>query len=377
MKNGTDETLTVWIQAESLVREGQAKQWTWLPGKPGGEATDTIVLKPGERKLVPRREAPSKEAPSKEAHVRGRVARVWAQGESGEKYTTYRHKDLDLVPPNAQYNNRRVYYGEKLEEQTYEIKPTLGPKDYAQRRVQLKNATRDPLRVKLRYRAEDDGQIRWRELPEITLATGEVLAPRDVAGMQVVASRIQLWAESENRRFVKHEETPLWLVDESPAGRLYRAEKIGSYLYEFKPLGADVSPREATVTADRVPIKSGTDTIATVNSGTKFKVEDQNGKWFKVRVNVGGREKVGWLHERDLQVSGAAGPQAPPVQVRRTATVRHDNVPLKHGTATVATLRRGEQSAVHEEKSGWLRLEVERDGRQLRGWVQAKYLEVR
>ena len=131
------------------------------------------------------------------------------------------------------------------------------------------------------------------------------------------------------------------------------------------------------MTADRVPIKSGTDTIATVNSGTKFKVEDQNGKWFKVRVNVGGREKVGWLHERDLQVSGAAGPQAPPVQVRRTATVRHDNVPLKHGTATVATLRRGEQSAVHEEKSGWLRLEVERDGRQLRGWVQAKYLEVR
>ena len=92
--------------------------------------------------------------------------------------------------------------------------------------------------MKLRYRAEDDGQIRWRELPEITLATGEALAPRDVAGMQVVASRIQLWAESENRRFVKHEETPLWLVDESPAGRLYRAEKIGSYLYEFKPLGA-------------------------------------------------------------------------------------------------------------------------------------------
>ena len=62
---------------------------------------------------MPRREAPSKEAPSKEAHVRGRVARVWAQGESGEKYTTYRHKDLDLVPPNAQYNNRRVYYGEE------------------------------------------------------------------------------------------------------------------------------------------------------------------------------------------------------------------------------------------------------------------------
>ena len=101
--------------------------------------------------------------------------------------------------------------------------------------VAFKNATTEPLELQVRYLSREQGELRWRSLPAMTIPAGQTAGPLNPQGMRVRASEIRFKAKGESRFFNKHANDSLALVEEGDAGRIYAAEKIGQFVYIFQP----------------------------------------------------------------------------------------------------------------------------------------------
>ncbi|HMP05185.1 MAG TPA: hypothetical protein PJ982_02455, partial [Lacipirellulaceae bacterium] len=245
----------------------------------------------------------------------------------------------------------------------------------AERVVELHNDSGESLDVRLRYRTKLDGRWTWRNA-RFTLAPGQRQQPLDGQGMRIRAARMNLRGETPNRRYQRHADEPLWLVDEAAGRRLYAADRIGKFIYIFTPRGEGAETSMARITAASATVMDGSRQVATVRRGDSLEVVSTRPGWSGVRVDVGGTPQTGWIRDSDAEVT-VTGPAADPGDpVRRTLVVTAAAAAVKVGPETIATLPRGAQSPVYEERDGWYRVEVQVEGSARHGWVQRGQVQV-
>jgi hypothetical protein len=106
LRNATGERLTVWVQYETLTG---TDQWAWLPVDPQKAATAVeIRLEPG---------AVADVADGRQRVSASRI-RIWAQSESGRRWTRSRDRDLWLVT-EVDDQGEHCYYAEQMGTYTY------------------------------------------------------------------------------------------------------------------------------------------------------------------------------------------------------------------------------------------------------------------
>lgn len=258
--NTTDETIRIAVQVrQRVVQETQFRD-LWVPGPPGSATVWSATLKPGEKWPPPAGNAgdvagglaggnpaggwrPDGASVGKEGAglgpVRGAVARIWAESESGEVWREFQSQDLALVPPNPALGGRRAYMAEQRGQYRHEIKHQPGARMFSERLVALRNETRETLRGRLGWYRRSNGSSQWQWTPVWEIAPGQLFEPRDATGLRIRASEIVFVAEGEHLRFDQHRTQPISLVEPIADGRrVYRAEKIDRHLQLLQPAHA-------------------------------------------------------------------------------------------------------------------------------------------
>jgi hypothetical protein len=249
--NQTDEPIWVFAQRHTRRRSDAGYQWQWLPGEPGTAESYRVLIAPRKTQPLlmrcePRGVAGGSEPGesaviSPEDRDRPLIAnriRIWGESESGDRWETHRATDLWLVPANPRFNNERVYHDEHVQAYTWRIEPIVGPRQYSERLIAFKNNTTDKLTINGHYLSQENGETAWRALPNLQIEPGATAGPLSAQGMRVRASRVRFVARGDNLLFNKFARDSLHLVDESPAGRVYSAEKIGQFVYVFEAAAA-------------------------------------------------------------------------------------------------------------------------------------------
>lgn len=371
IRNETREPLRIWLFARSWDRspdpetlknaeagvEQGGLQWRWLPGAPATARPLELTLAAGQSQKILFADRPLKAS---------RVL-LWAESESGERWWESRTEPLWLVEPNGGQNGERTYHAERMAMFSHIIRPQPGPRIYTERVLQMTNATPEPLEVELRYRSDSGAGFSWNT-ETFSIAPYETVRPRNSAGMRIRASGIQFSAESESRRYHRHAESPLWLVDEPGGMKAYMADSIGEYQYTFERAGRS-SGQLATVRSSSVPIMLGSKQLGTATRDEKYEILDTEGVWAKVAFSQDGENKTGWIRKDQLSISGPQLATAP-VSEKEHVQALSDRVAVMQGTTIIGQLQRGTTYRVYERKSSWLRVEIQVDGVPVQGWVR-------
>jgi hypothetical protein len=363
IKNDTKEPVTVWLHYRHKDRNEKGYEWVWKPGEPHAGEPLQLIIMPGETETV----IDGDEQPIETSRVQ-----IWAESESGDRWDEHRDDSLWLTEENPQLDGDRAYYAEKLATYQHVIRPHTGKRRFTERVVELQNATDEPLAVTLRYHTQTGGQFLWRTA-EYDLNPGQRIAPRDLAGMRVRASRMHVTGLTGNRRYEKYSEEPLWLVDEVDGRRAYQAEAIGQFQFVFTPTGESAAGGSARVKVASTSIMSGTQAIGTLRQNTAVEVLDRRPGWVLIRAGTGAAALTGWVREGDLELSNAGAPPPPAEAARKTLTITAASANVQVGTTVIARLDRGDAYPVLEQRSGWCRIEFSLDGSTRQGWVDSRY----
>jgi|GEM_PF-6934819 len=383
IQNASKEPIKVWLFGRSWVKSAPPKSppannnpaenpssdtsssepadvnWAWVPGDPTSGKPIELQLAAGQSKKVTLGEQPL---------TANRIV-VWAESETGERWTNHKSEPLWTVEPNPKAAGNRTYHAEKMALFTYKIEPQPGPKLLTERLLEMKNDTDEPIQVDIRYRTQTDRGFEWKTA-QFKVPAKQTLRPKDSSGALIRSSRIEFIGQSENRQYVKYKANPLWLVEDSGGRRAYQAEKIGVYRYTFQ-----ASTQSASVAVDSAPVQIGTKTIATVKRSDKFEILATEKDWVQVAVNVSGAKQTGWIKKSNLNFEKEdAAP--PPDTSRKSLNVISDDAELKQGTTTLARLRKGESYKVLEQEGKWLRIEAMVNGSPVHGWVQDSKVKV-
>lgn len=365
--NPNDEPVTVWVRWRTEVRLKTEYEWVWYP-KDGEAQQFTVPPKTSQSFDV---EQPSRVG---QGQLTASRVRIWAESETGLEWNEYKNQDLWLVESNPQLNGELAYHAEQIEPYVYHLTPSTEPRAFSERLVALQNDSPEPLDVQLRYRTSSGGDFRWQTL-RVQVPPGELLRPRDAQGMRVRASLLYLTADSENRRYRRQSERPLFLVDEVQGRRLYSADKIGEFVYRFDPAGPPVGEQSATVRVAQAKLQNGSQVVGTLPQGAELEVLDRKEGWVRVRAVVDGQEQTGWVRDSSLELSGAT-PQAAPTASARSLTVTAREAEVRFGETVIATVAKGRKFAILDENESFYRIEVVVSGEALYGWVRKKDVKV-
>jgi hypothetical protein len=389
IQNATQEPIKVWIFGRSWVKsnppnptlnannnpnnnsspdnsspnnssiEPSNVTWAWVPGDPLSGKPIELQLAAGQ----------SKKVPLGNQTLSANSILVWAESETGERWTQHKSDPLWTVEPNPKEFGNRAYHAEKIELFTHKIEPQPGPKLLTERLLEMKNDTTEPIEVELRYRTQTDRGFEWK-IAQFNVPAKQTLRPKDSSGALIRSSRIEFIGKSDNRQYLKYKANPLWLVEDSGGRRAYKAEKIGVYRYTFQ-----AATQSASVAVDSAPVQIGTKTIATVKRSDKFDILATEKDWVQVAVNVSGAKQTGWIKKSNLNFEKEdASP--PPDTSRKSLNVISDDAELKQGTTTLARLRKGESYKILEQEGKWLRIEAVVNGNPIHGWVQDSKVKV-
>lgn len=367
LKNETKENLRVWVKYRTLERQEKGFEWVWKPGDKSASSTLELTIEPGKSAYV--------EGEDKSPIVASRV-RFWAETESGEQYDEHKSEELWLVDENPQLDGDRAYYDEKHQTYTYTFKPKTGSRKFTERVVDLQNTTDEPLTVQLRYHFFSAGKLVWRT-SEFELGPGQTLAPRGDDGLRVRASRLYVKATTDNRRYEKYAEKPLWMVEETSGQRAYMAEGIGKYQLIFTPAGEGAGTNLATVKRGGVKVMSGTTELGVLEQKEAVAVVDKRPGWVKVRKGDGDSAIAGWVKDTDVDVQANEAGATPASRARRSLTTNFTGVNVQVGATVLGALERGRAYEVLEERAGWYRVEFPASGSGRHGWVKAQQVQVK
>ena len=375
IQNNTKESIKVWIFGRSWVKTAPPNsktvssknstdknttdlsepemKWAWVPGNPETSKPIELQLAAGQSKKV---------MLSDQALTANRIL-VWGESETGERWTNHKTEPLWTVDPTPKESGTRTYHANKIALFTFEIESQPGPKLLTERLLEMKNDTDKPIQVEMRYRTQTDRGFVWKA-SQFTVPAKQSLRPTDSLSAYIRSSRIQFVGKSDNRQYLKYQDNPLWLVEESSGRRAYKAEKMGLYRYTFQS-----ATQSANIAVDSADVKIGTKTIATVKRNDKFEILATERDWVQVAVNVGGEKQIGWINKSNLnfEKEDVAGP---PDTSRKSLSIVTDDAELNQGTTTLARLKRGESYKVLEQDGKWLRIEVIVGDSPIHGWVQ-------
>lgn len=224
VKNNTDERILVRVQYLTRERTETGYQWTWKPALPGyGRSVQQLVEANRTESLLDANEQP----------LHGSCIRIWAESDSGETWNESRSTDLWLVSENSALKGERAYHAKAMESHTFEISPKAGPRVFTERLVTLRNETPERLTGTLRFLSSTNGTPTWQSTGEFVLEPGQTLVPRRSDGLRIRASQMQVRAISDRLHFGSDSSRPRWLIDEVNGKRVYRAAKIGEFIYSF------------------------------------------------------------------------------------------------------------------------------------------------
>jgi len=342
---------------EEVKNESGMMVWQWVPGPPERTKPIELTISAGQSRKVQYRDEPL---------AANRIL-VWAESETGERWTDHKSEPLWTIEPNAEQNGERTYHATKIATYTYKIEPKPGPRLLTERLLEMKNDTSEPITVKLRYRTNSGTGFTWRDA-RFTVPPRETLRPTDASGARIRGSRILFTGEAEHRRYNRHEAEPLWMVEETSGRRAYKADKMGVFLYTFES-----ARQSARVSADSAPVMVGTKTIATVKRNDDFEVLGTQDDWVQVAVPVNGERQTGWIKKQNLDLSGGALEKTPD-STRRSVSIAVQDAELKLGTTTLTRLKRGDNYQVLEQNGQWHRIEVMVDGVPRHGWIHESNL---
>jgi hypothetical protein len=232
--NPHDEPLKVWIQLQNRQVRDRAYRWKWEPGQPGTEEAYQFLIPAKTPSPVTLRYEDSRSESSAIGPLHGSRVRIWAESESGLGWTEHRHRDLWLVEENFALGGERAYDAEEMEMHVYRIPSKTGPRVFTERLLAFRNDTSEQLRINFRYLNATRGVQTWRSQSEILLQPGQSTTPRNEEGLRIRASQVQVRAIGESLHFGQDRAKPRWLIDEINGLRVYRAEKIGDFIYSFK-----------------------------------------------------------------------------------------------------------------------------------------------
>jgi hypothetical protein len=253
IENRHDEPVTVWVQRRTFVRAAEQRGWQWVPAECNAAGAKQIKIAPGKTELLeetttlrlpafskvggfPRLSFQKKEIA---VPLTASRMRIWAESESGERWTDDKAKSVYLIEPNAALNGERAYVEKDMKTYTYVISPHTGSHVFTERQLALQNKTHEDLTVDLVCRTTQGNNQRWLRLPGVSIKAGETLEPRQDDGFRIRASRVYFVAHSESFRYLAYKREPLWLVDETAAGRVYGQEKIGRFTHVFDVANAN------------------------------------------------------------------------------------------------------------------------------------------
>ncbi len=235
--NHTPEPITVWVQGRFRSVQESKFVWRWAPGAPGSRETYRFQIDPGKTELLEINSRFPSDNATVDTQARPLTAnrvRLWVESESGERWMTYRDKDLWLLQPNSAVDETRGYFADQPRVYTHVVEPKSGGRIYNDRILRLTNKTNEPLQVSLSYRASEGGQTTWRQIKEFAIGPGASGYPTTSEGMRVRASQIRFTAKSDNYYYGEYERKPLPLVDVTQGRRLYYAKKIGLCDHAFE-----------------------------------------------------------------------------------------------------------------------------------------------
>ncbi len=234
IENPTDEPLAVWVIAEHGRKGAVSPKWVWQPNLPGTADGHRFVIPAHTTSPVTLRYEQSDARPPREGPLKARRVRIWAESECGLTWPAYRSQDLWLVEENPSLLGERAYDAEETQTRVYRFEPKRGSRVFTERLLKFRNETAEPLSIKYRLRINVDGVPTWKTMRQITLAPGQSLAPTSDDGLRLRASQLQVSAAGTDLRFDKDNQQPLWLVQERNGARVYRAGKMGDFVYAFQ-----------------------------------------------------------------------------------------------------------------------------------------------
>jgi len=239
VKNGTDEPLVLWVKTYHRQPIQGRLDWAWLPSAPKEVPAFRFALKPGETKVLDSADLLELRRDLTAAVPVGPLAaarvRLWAESESGERWMDYRNKDLNIVAADSALGGEPGYFADSMKTHVHVIRPKTGLRVHSERVVKLTNKTSEPLDVALEYHSVEGDVARWRKLDPFEVPPGATGLPTTPEGMKVRASQIRIVGKGENLYFGEYERSPLHVVDAEKGGRLYSAEKIGTFEFTFRP----------------------------------------------------------------------------------------------------------------------------------------------
>jgi hypothetical protein len=220
LANKTEERIRVWLQYRSVSQGGE---WRWYPGEPGSESNALrYTFEPDESNYL--------NDSGRGVRVAASRVRIWAESETGRRWTKNLDSDLWLVEESG---GSRAYYAEKIGTFTHTFRAREGPRTFRDRLVEVDNQSDIPIVVEARALTElPDGRRVWRTAEKTTVAANQKVKLKDGAAWPLRGSAMNLWAEDAKKRFRwdKHKSSRIGLVD----SRGYRGEDIGRYVYKLE-----------------------------------------------------------------------------------------------------------------------------------------------
>jgi len=161
--------------------------------------------------------------------------RLWAESSDGELWTEWKEEDLWLVEPSPQLDGRRSYLASDVESYVHRFRPRVSQRVFAEKMLKMTNALPESIKVDLLFESRTESFWTWKRLGIFEIPGNSSMFPKSEFGLSVRASRVRFVAHSESCRFETFKDEPLWLVEDTPSGRRYRADQIGVFDFVFDP----------------------------------------------------------------------------------------------------------------------------------------------
>jgi hypothetical protein len=241
VRNQCDEPIKVWVQTEWRTVRDRQFVWEWSPAPLGSDTAYRFQVQPGATELLKigaRYPAPAgSDSPPVDAEERpltARRVRLWAESESGERWAAYQSRDLWLLDKDPQLGESRGYFADQIRTYVHSVEPQAGSRIYSERLIRMINKTNEPLSVRMRYRAHEEGRTMWRSLKPFEIPAGAKGFVTSDQGMKLRASQIQFSAQGKHIYFGQYDRKTLDMVEATDGRRLYFAEKIGLFEHVFE-----------------------------------------------------------------------------------------------------------------------------------------------
>ncbi|MBL9092901.1 MAG: hypothetical protein JNL96_16900 [Planctomycetaceae bacterium] len=240
VRNATEEAIDVWVKA--FRRKSAEAKPAWTPSPPDEPTVYRFQLAAGETKVLTGEQPAAAEtdaaldphaaAPAVVAAPAGKLSaskiRIWAESESGERWTRYRDADLATNDDASSASDDEPF--------EFEIHLSGRERVYKDRLIKLTNKTLEPLSIRLEYRTDLKDDAPWRKLEPFEVAPGATGLPITPQGMRIRAVEIRVAGQGESLKFDEHETKGLRVVDAHDGDTaIYKAEKLGVFDYVFRP----------------------------------------------------------------------------------------------------------------------------------------------